>query len=55
MLISRGDIRVFVERPISAVFIALCAILILAQLYFRLFSKGKRTPGERVEQPMSAE
>ena len=32
MLISRGDILVFVERPISAVFISLTAILIVAQL-----------------------
>src|SRR5215467_2269573 len=36
MLISRGDIFVFVERPISAVFIALCVILIGSQIYFRL-------------------
>jgi TctA family transporter len=36
MLISRGDILVFVERPISAVFIGLCALLIGLQLYFRL-------------------
>jgi TctA family transporter len=54
MLISRGDILVFVERPISAVFVALCAILILGQLYFRLF-KGGKTPGEGVERPMAAE
>jgi TctA family transporter len=36
MLISRGDILVFVERPISAVFVALCVILIGSQIYFRL-------------------
>jgi TctA family transporter len=36
MLISRGDITTFVTRPISAVFIALCVILIVAQLYVRL-------------------
>jgi TctA family transporter len=36
MLISRGDILVFVERPISAVFVALCLILIGSQIYFRL-------------------
>src|SRR6202795_2327166 len=44
MLISRGDITVFVERPISAVFIALCAILIGSQIYFRL--KGPKAPIE---------
>jgi TctA family transporter len=42
MLISRGDILVFVERPISAVFITLCAVLIGSQIYFRL--KGGKTP-----------
>jgi TctA family transporter len=36
MLISRGDITVFVQRPISAIFIALCVLLIAAQIYFRL-------------------
>jgi TctA family transporter len=36
MLISRGDLAVFVERPISAVFIAICVILIAGQIYFRL-------------------
>jgi TctA family transporter len=41
MLISRGDIAVFVERPISAVFIALCAILIGSQIYVRL--RGAKT------------
>jgi hypothetical protein len=33
----------------------MCAILIVAQLYFRLFKKGKKTPGEGVEQPTAAE
>jgi TctA family transporter len=36
MLISRGDMRVFVERPISAVFIGLCVLLIALQVYVRL-------------------
>jgi TctA family transporter len=36
MLISRGDMLTFIERPISAVFIALCVILIAAQIYVRL-------------------
>jgi TctA family transporter len=53
MLISRGDILVFIERPISAVFIALCTILIVGQLYFRIFSRKK--PEETVEQPLAAE
>ncbi len=36
MLISRGDILVFVERPISAFFLFLCAVLLLAQIHVRL-------------------
>jgi len=36
MLISRGDVLVFLERPISAFFLFLCAVLILAQIYVRL-------------------
>jgi putative tricarboxylic transport membrane protein len=35
MLIARGDLMTFVERPISAVFILLCVLLIVAQIYFR--------------------
>jgi TctA family transporter len=36
MLISRGDLRVFIERPIAAVFVGLCLLLILGQIYFRV-------------------
>ena len=36
MLISRGDLMTFVQKPISAFFLALCVILIGAQIYFRL-------------------
>jgi TctA family transporter len=36
MLISRGDILVFVKHPISAVFIGLCALLIVMQIVVRL-------------------
>jgi len=39
MLISRGDIGVFVERPISAIFIGLCVLLIGLQIYVRLRPK----------------
>ncbi len=33
MLISRGDILVFIKHPISAVFVSLCVILIAVQIY----------------------
>jgi TctA family transporter len=36
MLISRGDIFVFIKHPISAVFVGLSALLILLQVYFWL-------------------
>jgi TctA family transporter len=48
MLISRGDILVFIERPISAVFVGLCVILIGAQIYFRLRGPKNALPTVRV-------
>jgi len=44
MLISRGDILVFIERPISAVFIVLCVVLIGVQVYVRV--RGGKPPVE---------
>jgi putative tricarboxylic transport membrane protein len=46
MLIARGDITVFVTRPISAVFVGMCVILIASQIYVRLRgAKGGPTVG----------
>ena len=53
MLISRGDLGVFVERPISAVFVAMCVLLIGSQIYFRL--KGSKPPIEPSLQPHDGE
>ena len=39
LLLSRGDLMIFLERPISAVFLALCALLIGLQIYVRLRPK----------------
>ena len=44
MLLSGGDLTVFVKHPISAAFIALCAILIGTQIYLRL--RGARADVE---------
>jgi putative tricarboxylic transport membrane protein len=44
MLISRGDLAVFVERPISAVFIVLCVILIGMQIYVRMRGPKNAVP-----------
>jgi TctA family transporter len=43
MLIARGDISVFVTRPISAVFVGMCAILIGMQIYVRLRGAKKES------------
>jgi TctA family transporter len=44
MLVSRGDLAIFVERPISAGFISACAILVVAQIFFSLRAAlGKQT------------
>jgi len=34
MLISRGDLRVFIERPISAAFLAVAVLLVVTQIVF---------------------
>ncbi len=39
MLLSGGDLKVFIERPISAVFLSVCVILIVGQLYVRWHTK----------------
>jgi putative tricarboxylic transport membrane protein len=36
VLISRGSLQIFIDRPISATFLALCVVLILAQIYARI-------------------
>ena len=36
LLLSRGDLTVFVERPISAAFMTICVLLVAAQLFFGL-------------------
>ena len=41
MLISRGDLGVFVERPISAFFVFMCVLLIAAQIYVRLRTRAR--------------
>jgi TctA family transporter len=50
MLISRGDLGVFVERPISAIFVGLCVLLIVLQIYVRF-----RGPKSDIEVPAALE
>jgi putative tricarboxylic transport membrane protein len=46
MIVSDGDFRIFVDRPISAVFVGLCILLIGLQVYFwqRGGRVGKSSP-----------
>jgi TctA family transporter len=48
MLLSRGSFLTFIERPISAVFVALCVILIVAQVIFYLRRQRKTASEARV-------
>jgi TctA family transporter len=43
LLLSRGDITVFVTRPISAFFLAVCVLLIGAQIYVRLKNRRAKS------------
>jgi len=45
-LLSRGDLTTFVERPISAVFVGLCVILLSAQIYVYFRGRKKITKAE---------
>jgi putative tricarboxylic transport membrane protein len=51
LLISRGDLMTFIDRPISAAFLFVCVLLIAGQIYVRLRSSnpsGMRIPGENL-------
>ncbi len=52
LLLSRGDLLTFVERPISGVFIGLCALLVLAQVFFGLRRALRARESARVPAPM---
>jgi len=49
MLLSRGDLAVFVQRPISAWFIGACALLIAAQVF--AYVRKLRLPAPEPQQP----
>ncbi len=51
LIISRGDMMTFIDRPISAVFIGLCALLVGGQLYVRMRPKKKK-PDVPVAEPV---
>jgi putative tricarboxylic transport membrane protein len=49
MLIARGDFSVFVTRPISAVFVGMCVLLIGVQIWVRI--RGEKLPKIGSDQP----
>lgn len=53
LLISRGDLSIFVERPISALFVGICAALLVGQVWFwwRRKSKGNSAATKEVMHP----
>ena len=58
LLLARGDIGTFVERPISAVFVALSVFLIAVQIYVRLgpyLRNGRKTRATRIAERSAAE
>jgi putative tricarboxylic transport membrane protein len=44
LIFSRGDLTVFLERPIGATFLAISAVLILSPLFSYLFGKKSKIP-----------
>jgi putative tricarboxylic transport membrane protein len=52
VLLSHGDMAVFIERPISGAFIGVCALLIAGQLYFWL--RARRGAARRPRAPAHA-
>jgi TctA family transporter len=55
LLLSRGNLAVFIERPISAAFIGICALLIVAQTGFWLRRVLKaRAAAAQVDEPFPA-
>jgi TctA family transporter len=55
LLLSRGNLAVFIERPISAAFIGICALLIVAQTGFWLRRVLKaRAAAAQMDEPFPA-
>jgi len=48
LIISKGDFLVFVERPISLLFLTLCGLLIAAQIYMALRPRRSSIPSPTI-------
>jgi TctA family transporter len=55
MLISRGDMMTFINRPISAFFVAMCVILIGAQVFVRLRAMRRSKAAAVIDQSLSSQ
>ena len=54
MQLARGDVSSFIERPISAIFLVLCLLLLGSQIYFA-FRQKKLADGPLADTPKLAE
>jgi TctA family transporter len=54
MLISRGDLTTFIQKPISAFFLAACVLLIGAQIFFRLRAMRRDKAAAVIDQSLSS-
>jgi putative tricarboxylic transport membrane protein len=54
MLISRGDLTTFIQKPISAFFLAVCVLLIGAQIFFRLRAMRRDKAAALIDQSLSS-
>jgi len=54
LLISRGDLMTFIERPISAFFLFICVVLIAAQIYVWLRKPKVVEEEKAIEQQVPA-
>jgi TctA family transporter len=53
LLISRGDLTTFIDRPISAFFLFICIVLVVGQVYVWL-RKPKILMEEKTQVPTSS-
>ncbi|HEY0201618.1 MAG TPA: tripartite tricarboxylate transporter permease, partial [Burkholderiaceae bacterium] len=54
LLLSRGDLRIFIDRPISATFVAISVLLVLGVTWSALRGKKRGRPQESVAEEVLA-
>jgi TctA family transporter len=48
LLLSRGDMAVFFQRPISAAFMTICILLVLGQIFFALRASMRKRKADSI-------